>query len=114
MTIKINGRTPEEIKQGLECCNSGRCEVCPYDGFQGRGCKIHRNNDALALIQHLVNEQIAIFEDIRGICTLCAYAMPCYPFDCTGKDMGELCEKCPCSDCIKGSKWKYRGVKPNE
>ena len=32
MTDKINGRTPEEIKNGLECCTSSKfmCDECPY------------------------------------------------------------------------------------
>ena len=32
MTDTINGRTPEEIKKGLECCNTiYGCKQCPYD-----------------------------------------------------------------------------------
>lgn len=32
MTTTINGRTPEEIKKGLECCAyvNAPCEGCPF------------------------------------------------------------------------------------
>lgn len=30
MTTTINGRTPEEIKKGLELCRVGKCSECPY------------------------------------------------------------------------------------
>lgn len=70
--------------------------------------------ESLDLVRQLENERIVMLEDMRSICTLCVYAMPCYPFDCAGKDMGELCEKCPCRDCIKGSKWQWRGVQKED
>ena len=55
---KINGRTPEEIKWGLECCNAfNACPSCPYehivDTEHGWGCVVIRNADALAYIQQL-------------------------------------------------------------
>ena len=33
MTITINGRTPEEIKKGLECCKYGRWTVIADMGY---------------------------------------------------------------------------------
>ena len=60
---KINGRTPEEIKMGLECCTSDKmdsCDECPY---QGRPCNdIENLKDALAYIQWLEYELSEIRE----------------------------------------------------
>jgi hypothetical protein len=52
---KINGRTPEEIKRGLECCNTiYGCKQCPYDvGDEDLSCCVKRNADILAYIQQL-------------------------------------------------------------
>ncbi len=50
----INGRTPEEIKCGLECCTPGDfqdCYICPYKPL--RDCADVRINDAIAYIQKL-------------------------------------------------------------
>ena len=62
MTDKINGRTPEEIKRGVECCNAfNACPSCPYehivDTEHGWGCVVIRNADTLALIQQLERER---------------------------------------------------------
>ena len=48
-------KTPEEIKKGLECCNTFyNCQQCPYDrDEEGWSCVIERNSDALALIRQL-------------------------------------------------------------
>ena len=53
MSIKINGRTPEEIKKGLECCAEyGNCsEGCPYNPIKDCGHDLY--SDALAYIQQL-------------------------------------------------------------
>jgi len=48
MTTKINGRTPEEIKKGLEC---GYCEDCSYREYRGRNCTGMARADVLVLIQ---------------------------------------------------------------
>lgn len=61
MTDKFNGRhgrTADEIKKGLECCNTfNACRKCPYekavDTEHGWGCVVIRNADALAYIQQL-------------------------------------------------------------
>ena len=50
MTTTINGRTPEEIKRGLECYN---CKTCPY---KKDNCG-NVDRDALALIQQLERER---------------------------------------------------------
>lgn len=47
----INGKTPEEIKEGLRCClKTNGCSSCPYSG----GCIQHGpEEDAVRLIEHL-------------------------------------------------------------
>ena len=56
MTDKINGRTPEEIKKGLECCCIDDCNMCTYE----ENCFSEDEElcesmvaDAIALIQQL-------------------------------------------------------------
>ena len=60
MPDKINGRTPEEIKNALECCNNmaDGCSKCPYDTDteDGWSCVVERNANALAYIQWLEYE----------------------------------------------------------
>lgn len=49
-------KTPDEIKQGLECCNTyNDCQSCPYGDKveKGWGCCVQRNADALAYIRQL-------------------------------------------------------------
>lgn len=70
MTDKINGRTPEEIKKGLECCKPvwvdnhwKTCDTkCPYiedvDGF----CREQLIVEALAYIQQLERERDELSE----------------------------------------------------
>lgn len=57
MTDKINGRTPEEIKRGLECCNvKYSCFECPYRS-DGKNCPEYLANDVFDLIQQLERER---------------------------------------------------------
>lgn len=57
MDNTINGRTPEEIKNGLECCVSReegieRCKDCPYEIEElDWSCMDNLNSDALDYIQ---------------------------------------------------------------
>lgn len=72
MDNKINGRTPEEIKRGLECCNTfNACSSCPYehivDTEHGWGCVVIRNADTLALIQQLERERDEARNDLDTI-----------------------------------------------
>jgi len=55
----INGRTPEEIKRGLECCiNWGTgCIECPYDNLLPDECVVAMKSDNLDLIQQLEAER---------------------------------------------------------
>lgn len=59
-------KTPEEIKKGLECCNTyNDCRSCPYDDKveKGWGCCVQRNADVLAYIQ-LLEAKVAEYEKL--------------------------------------------------
>jgi len=67
MTTTINGRTPEEMKKGLECCfpcEEPDCLECPYRGVAS--CAGTRMDDTLAYIQQLERERDAAIKDIRA------------------------------------------------
>lgn len=65
MNNTINGRTPEEIKRGLECCKPvwvdnhwKTCDTkCPYIDDVGGFCRAQLMADALALVQQLESAQ---------------------------------------------------------
>ena len=73
MADTINGRTPEEIKKGLECCKPvwvdthlKTCDVeCPYIEDVGGFCREQLMVEALAYIQQLERERDAAVEDIN-------------------------------------------------
>lgn len=65
MTTKINGRTPEEIKNGLEYCKSGSCDGCLYyeSCYSANEMVCEKlNSDALAYIQQL-EEKVALYDE---------------------------------------------------
>ena len=110
MTNTINGRTPEEIKRGLECCNSfNACQKCPYekaaDTEHGWGCVVIRNADTLAYIQQLERERDAAVRDMYhaasdggSFCDICKYK-------------GEPCDKRKFEEM---ECWQWRGVQEVE
>ena len=58
MGYLINGRTPEEIKQGLRCdvpCGDCAYQKCAVE--DDNGCSPYVERDVLALIQHLEAQQ---------------------------------------------------------
>ena len=64
MNNTINGRTPEEIKKGLECCSvHDKCDKCPYDGMPCNDLELER--DALAYIQQLERERDEAWEIVK-------------------------------------------------
>lgn len=128
MKDKINGRTPEEIKNGLSTCTqSGDCPNCPYE----TDCKEHAESgdnlwlgepamaDALAYIQQLERERDAAVEQLKAV-DVNSY------FECAHCKREELCnspvwlcndcdnEECPCHTCTDGSNWQWRGVQEVE
>ena len=117
MKDKIKGRTPEEIKKGLDCCiyetdDSSlvdHCRVCPY---QPTGLCIRTLlKDALAYIQQLERERDAAVEDMKLIaysnskCETCAR----YAFD--EEDESRVCADC---DVETYSNWQWRGAQEVE
>ena len=116
-------KTPEEIKKGLESCNSDECHGnhtdCPY--VESDMCMSLITGDALAYIQQLEDELAAVkrerdalMEDfdkyrIRNIqqtsgvyaCDLCKYGGDPYR-----DDVGKKCPK----GCDGMTKWKWRGM----
>lgn len=49
---KRMGKTPEEIKKGLEACAGDRCDCCPYRSFAG-DCVEFLCMNALSLVKQL-------------------------------------------------------------
>lgn len=117
----INGRTPDEIKKGLNCNNIDHCNDCPYDGLD---CAKHVDQDALAYIQQLEagneskqkridelesrlaqveRERDALMESVKGCCETCAFVGDCAKHDpdptSTGAWWYDDCEE-----------WQWRGV----
>ena len=133
MTTKINGRTPEEIKNGLECCvyENAYCEICPFKDITGLRCISHMADCVYAYIQQLekhigeLTEKVAQLDQVTrerdallglvkelGECNYCKHDSYCphtIP-DCMNcKD-----ENCKCYSCGHQSKWQWRGVQEVE
>ena len=117
----INGRTPEEIKNGLECCSTeAGCPGCPYY----KECVVEQDinlvtADALAYIQQLERERDAAVEQLRRAdkenlfeCTHCKHNVSCSEI-LLGCDVCDNSE-CPCSTCVDLSNWQWRGVQEVE
>ena len=118
MTTTINGRTPEEIKHGLECCSTtGKCEECAY----AERCAIVAEEDprmwfgepvmkdALAYIQQLDRERDAAVEAAHGACKACIHYNGAYP-------PGDIMSCCKFEECLYGmdewdaeDHWQWRG-----
>ena len=77
MNNTINGRTPDEIKKGLNHCSEDGCKQCPYkydcdmaDGFSVLA------GDALAYIHQLERERDAAVKQLQTAsrpCNSCKY-----------------------------------------
>ena len=116
---KINGRTLEEIKKGLECYitqNTGRCEgiLCrecshfdPNSAYTITACK-----DALALIQQLERERDAAVKDLKSV-----VASNCFDGDycklCKYNEPDGQCHH-PCVPYSSKWGWQWRGVQEVE
>lgn len=113
MSDTINGRTPEEIKKGLECCIVGECSKCPYmhecDDHLAKGGDMLPADVVLAdmhsLIQQLERERDAAVKDLKehgAYCSVCLH------------NEKLICEE-PCATCSKLStvnkhiNWQWRG-----
>lgn len=66
MDNKINGRTPEEIKMGLECYNCGECSYSSKNNNGDARCG-NVESDALALIQQYENHIGELTEKVQQL-----------------------------------------------
>ena len=127
MNNTINGRTPEEIKLGLEACIAGECHTkrheCPY---REKGeCTLDVMVDALALTQQLERERDEARNDLDTINYAntelhSAYDAMKRERDAAVNDMKHMhlaCETCIhytpgyfCPGCRSRSNWQWRGV----
>lgn len=113
MDSTINGRTPEEIKKGLECCTPRyeskhwvSCNSeCPFRN-EGAYCRnaLHACNKKY--IQQLERERDAAVEDLKvyKFCTFCKH----------DKDNLDTNKSSPCFGCSSKSNWQWRGVQEVE
>ena len=104
----INGKTPEEIKKGLECkirmrSHSCDCKCYQCDIFVPAYLNEERWSDARAYIQQLesrlaqaVRERDELFMYLPHDCTTCRFELTC-----------ERSDECNCDEL-----WKWRGVCP--
>ena len=107
-------KTPEEIKQGLECCMVDECfgerENCPYKADPTL-CVGVMCEDAMAYIRQLEAERDAAVKDIVHTCATCKH----YFYN---KEDDSNCEY----DCMDGpegchngnTRWEWRGVQKEE
>lgn len=112
-------KTPEEIKEGLECCAEyGNCSKgCPYNTIKDCGHDLY--SDALAYIQQLERERDAAVAQLKEV-DVSSY------FECAHCKHEELCdspvwpcndcdnEECPCHTCSEGSNWQWCGAQEVE
>ena len=124
----INGRTPEEIRKGLECCAlTGKCSECTYKQV----CDEHLANggdsiptdlvllDIFTYVKQLLQENTALRADLKEAdaieCSHCLHFRteeqtdPCIEadYDC------DSCknEECKCRSCREGNpNWERRGI----
>lgn len=108
MDNTINGRTPEEIKKGLESCNMHQCPLlkCPY--FNDEYCGETLNADALAYIQQLERERDAAIKDIVRTCQKCKHRENRFLKD---GQLDDLCGTCIYNNMCN---WQWRGVQEVE
>lgn len=142
MDSTINGRTPEEIKKGLECCLVCRdyrdCLICPYGTPRKRGvlpCECEVKQDILALINQLLEDKKRLErerdEARNDLDTInyantelhSAYEAMKRERDAAVEDLGanKRCETCKhyspgyfCLGCMRGNNWQWRGVQEGE
>jgi hypothetical protein len=131
MSNTINGRTPDEIKKGLECCKpvwrNGHWATCSDDcPFMNEGvfcrnvltaCTLallyrleHEHDEVLQKNQQLERERDAAVEDMTELmkgsesCTFCKHYV----------EDGDYCAKPPTSIFSNGMCWQWRGVQEVE
>ena len=100
-------KTPDEIKRGLQYCNSfvrvlkGCAYGCTYwDEKYGCGSD-YLMTDALAYIRQLEREKEAMIAAVEGDCHHCKHDFSVHA-------------DCPCMNCIDGRYWEWCGVDGGE
>ena len=112
-------KTPDEIKNGLECCSGQNDHTycrggCPYSYDD---CD-DMSADALAYIRQLERERDALLRDLcnadQNNCEFCKHCRDAVAEEmCEDSDyMCGDCERddCHCKMCAGGSNWEWRGV----
>ena len=116
MKDKINGRTPEEIKKGLECCINWEtgCIECPYNNLPHDECVVAMKSDNIAYIQQLERERDAAVKALHGVCSECIHFNSRY-------HPGDVMSCCKFEECVHGADdwdsedhWQWRGVQEVE
>lgn len=100
-------KSPDEIKKGLECCQTSMttkykvCSKCGYfdDGYE---CENVLREDALAYIQQLERERDAAVKELEvyKFCTACKH----------DNDNLDKNNNSPCFGCSSKSNWQWRGA----
>lgn len=98
-------KTPDEIKNGVECCLDGFCSMkCPNYHDLYPDCIAELKKALFTYIQRLEAERDALIEQARenDICVLCKHEdVPCD---------AEPCVSC----CAGGFRFEWRGVQKEE
>lgn len=108
MNNTINGRAPDEIKKGLECCSKLKtnCSLCPYAPTVDGDCMNGLVPDALAYIQRLERERDAAVEQLKEVDRLELF--------CCSHCKHEELDDFSCTTCIHMSNWEWIGAQEVE
>ena len=100
MDNKINGRTPDEIKQAAHCVawDESHCDVCAYRTYDE--CSASAVADLLMYVRQLEverdqykRERDAYLSGMKGVCVMCKRR--------------DYCLLDPLPSCVR---WQWRGV----
>lgn len=119
-------KTPEEIKEGLECCSGQNGHTycrggCPYSYDD---CD-DMSADALTYIRELEAQNAALLEDLRDAdrcgCSHCKHFNHCLAEEAEDvyEDHDYVCsacgrDDCPCRTCRDCSNWTWRGEREDD
>ena len=106
-------KTPEEIKKGLESCNSDECHGnhtdCPY--VESDMCMSFITGDALAYIQQLEAELADVKRERDAAVRDMTYVTRCESCKHYCVDIGGFpCNKCAVVHKGAGIMWEWRGL----
>ena len=123
-------RTPEQIKNRLECYHRYLTDTCEHLETECQGCELNNTpgytisemvHDALLLIGQLENEKAKLVEDLKtvgfreGLCEVCRHKKFLEDPDVQYACDEHFCHECPYQDCMcgkchNGSNFEWRGV----